>query len=144
MIDLAQYDIGRAEAGEPMELMFPGSKPPVALAENGDDPIRLILRGTDSAAYRAIRRELVKRRQQAQARNRGETPMEVVEGESLEVVLACIVGWENIVMDGVPVDFTPTNARRVLTRVPWAVEQADLFIHERANFLKGWPNGSSP
>ena len=143
MIDLADFDIERAEIGETMELMFPGSSPPVPLAENGDAPITLTLRGTDSRAYRANRREMVKRRQQASARNGGQVPLEVIEAESIETVLACVVGWDNIVLDGVPVEFTPTNARRVFTRVPWAVEQAEVFIHDRANFLKRLPNGSS-
>ena len=143
MIDLAHYDTNRAETGEPMEVMFPGSSPPVPLAENGDAPIRLLLRGTDSSAYRAIRRDLVKRRQQASARNGGTVPLEAVETESLDTVHACLAGWENVVMDGVEVEFTPTNSRRVLTRLPWLVEQADAFIHDRANFLKRLPNGSS-
>jgi hypothetical protein len=144
MIDLADFDIERAETGEVMEVMFPGSNPPVPLAAAGEEPpITLTLRGTDSGAYRAVRRDLVKRRQQASARNGGTVPLEVIEAESLETVLACLICWDGIIMDGAPVDFTSTNARRVLTRLPWLVEQAEVFIHNRANFLKRLPNGSS-
>ena len=108
MIDLADFDIERAETGEVMEVMFPGSNPPVPLAENGE-VIALTLRGTDSGAYRAVRRSLVKRRQDASARNGGTVPSEIIEGESLEIVVACTVAWDGIVMDGVPVEFTPSK-----------------------------------
>lgn len=143
MIDLAQYDTKRAEAGERMIVNYPGSTPPVPLAGEDDEPIALILRGIDSGVYRTARRELVKRRQQASSRNNGTLPLEVMESESLETVLACLVGWEGIVLDGAPVEFSPANARRVLTRLPWLVEQAEGFLHDRGNFIARLPNGSA-
>ena len=36
------------------------------------------------------------------------------------------------------------NARRVLMRLPWAIEQAEVFLHDRKNFMNGLPNGLSP
>jgi hypothetical protein len=143
MIDLADFDTRRAEAGERMVVNYPGSSPPVPLMNGEDTPIALILSGLDSGAYRSVRRELVKRRQQASQRNNGTLPLEIMEGESLETVLACLKGWEGVVLDGAPVEFNPVNARKVLTRIPWLIEQAEVFLHDRANFIARLPNGSA-
>lgn len=144
MIDLSDFDTKRAENGERMVVNYPGSVPPMPLAAEDEEPIVLILRGIDSGAYRSVRRELVKRRQEASQRNKGVLPLEIMETESLDTVLACLIGWEGIVLDGTPVEFSSTNARRVLVRLPWLVEQAEGFVHERANFIARLPNGSAP
>jgi hypothetical protein len=126
-----------------MVVNYPGSVPPVPLMNGEDAPVALILRGIDSGSYRSVRRELVKRRQQASQRNNGVLPLEIMEGESLETVLACLSGWENIVLDGAPLDFNPVNARKVLTRAPWIIDQAEVFLHDRTNFIARLPNGSA-
>lgn len=142
-IDLSDFDTKRAETGERMVVNYPGSSPPVPLAHEGEEPVALILRGIDSGPYRAVRRELVKRRQDASARNKGNLPLEIMEIESLDTVLACLTGWENIVLDGAPVEFNQVNARRVLVRLPWLIEQAEVFLHDRQNFIAKLPNGSA-
>jgi hypothetical protein len=143
LIDLSDFDTKRAETGERMVVNYPGSMPPVPLAHDGEEPVALILRGIDSGPYRAVRRELVKRRQEASARNKGNVPLEIMETESLDTVLACLAGWENIVLDGAPVEFNQNNARRVLVRLPWLIEQAETFLHDRQNFIARLPNGSA-
>jgi len=142
-VELSDFDTKRAEAGERMVVNYPGSMPPVPLAHEGEEPVALILRGIDSAPYRSVRRELVKRRQEASARNKGILPLEIMDSESLDTVLACLTGWENIVLDGVPVEFNQVNARRVLVRLPWLIEQAEVFLHDRQNFIAKYPNGSA-
>lgn len=143
MIDLSDFDTKRAETGERMIVNYPGSSPPVPLAYEGDEPVVLILRGIDSSAYRSVRRELVKRRQEASQRNKGNLPLEIMEVESLDTVLACLIGWEGVALDGVLVEFNQVNARRVLVRLPWLIEQCEGFLHDRQNFIAPLPNGSA-
>jgi hypothetical protein len=141
MIDLADYDTRRAEDGEDMPVKYPGSD--TVMRQDDDTPVALTLAGTDSQRYRATRRMLVKRRQEASARNKDTVPLEVLETESLETVAGCLIGWKGIVLDGETVEFSAHNARRVLTRLPWLVEQAEAFLHDRRNFMNGLPNGLS-
>lgn len=138
MIDLAEYDTRRAEAGETMPVRYPGSTE--EMRQDDETPITLTLAGTDSSRYRKTRRGLVKRRQEASARTRDSTvPIEVLESESLETVVGCLLGWNGIVLDGESVEFNEHNARRVLIRLPWLVEQAETFLHDRKNFMNGSP-----
>ena len=114
MIDLADYDTRRSEDGEDMPLKFPGTDR--VMLQDDETPVVLTLAGLDSQRYRATRRTLIKRRQDASARNKDQVPLEVIETESLETVLGCLIGWKGIVMDGEPVEFSAHNARRVLIR----------------------------
>ena len=129
-VDLSDFDTKRAEAGERMVVNYPGSSPPVPLAHDGEEPVALILRGIDSGPYRSVRRELVKRRQEASARNKGNLPLEIMETESLDTVLACLVGWENIVLDGVPVEFSP-DQRPPRPRAPSVAHRASGGVSAR-------------
>ena len=54
----------------------------------------------------------------------------------MAVLAKCIVGWENIIVDGKELDFTRSNATTLLTKVKFIREQVSRFISNRANFLE--------
>lgn len=69
----------------------------------------------------------------------------------LDVIVACVVGWRNVLENGAPAPCTPERVRTLLKGYPFAREQVELFIHADRNFTQGespssssGPSGSSP
>lgn len=114
--------------------------------------------GSDSEAYRNLLRKQQNRRLEAAAKNRGmrkgsTVTAEALEEESLDLLIACTVGWETVEKDAKGADVsrpeiemdegewlpcTPENARRVYADpgLAWLREQVDAEIADRSNFLK--------
>jgi hypothetical protein len=141
MIDFADFDTKGAEEGAEMVVCYPDTRIPMTL--NGEDPPTLFLLGHDSARYRRARREMLRKRQDASSRNGGIVPPELDDNITIDMMLGVLTGFKNVVLDGEPLAYSPANARKWFARCPFVVEQADKFVHERQNFMKVWPNGSS-
>lgn len=128
-MDLATVDTrAGAEAGFTFDLMHPKTGEPTGAS--------ITVRGADSDTYQEKFRECQRRRLGAMGRQRREMPnLAQVESDALELVAACIIGWQGIDEHGVPVPFSETAARSLFERFPWIREQVDAAVHERANFL---------
>lgn len=98
--------------------------------------VTLSLAGMDSDRYRAADRENTNNRLKLRASGaRVKMTAEELEAEALEIIVACTVGWTGVFDDGEEVPFSAANVRTLYTKVPWLRQQADVFIHDRANFL---------
>lgn len=53
-----------------------------------------------------------------------------------KLVAQCIIGWDNVWYDGVELPYSPPNALKLVTDLPWLREQVDRFAATRANFMK--------
>lgn len=105
-------------------------------------PVSMLIYGRDSKPFKNRQRAIQdKRLQEAQtsAMNKGQKAKvtgEVVELENRRTLLACIAGWENIEVDGAPLEVSEENANALLDRFPWIEEQVDTAIMDRSNFIK--------
>lgn len=147
MLDLKGLKVkDLATAGSKCVLRHPGTDEPIT--DNGK-ALYLLLAGRDSTQYRtAVRKRNARIVADSQTRRRkglsefeAEVMAERSEEEDLTVLVACTLGWGwgeapgTVLMEGEELACTPENARRFYSELPWAVEQAEKHIADRANFL---------
>jgi hypothetical protein len=128
-MDLSALDTSsRSNEGIELALRHP------ATGRELDVLFRLL--GQDSARYRELEQK------QAEARARqfertGKLRMDTaeLEAELLEMTVACTLGWENLVLDGVEMPYSAENARMLYRRFPWIYNQVLTAIRDRSLFL---------
>jgi hypothetical protein len=91
--------------------------------------------GNASEDFRRVRAELAKRRLET-SRN---VTVEELEASALTLLVACVKGWSGFEMDGVEYEFSPANARALLTNPGyfWLREQVESGVGDTANFIVG-------
>lgn len=130
--DLNNLDTGKAaDQGAVLELIHP--------VENTKLDIRITLAGSDSAVYRKTQNRIANVRTSKISPQRPFIPLtsEEQEENGLEVLAACTLAWEGVMVDGADVECNVRNAKMVYRRFPWIKEQVDAFVANRANFLVG-------
>ena len=138
-MDLSKVDyVARADEGEWMTVTDPlGAE---LVDEVTKKPARLKLVGLDSKRYRDKNREIQDRRIEKMRRNKP-TTSKLHETETRDLIAHCVLDWEEFYSDGQPLECNPENVRMLFEKVPYIQLQADNFIGDRANFMKG---SSSP
>ncbi len=136
--DLAKVDTKTlSEAGVDMPVKTMDGEPLVA--RNGQ-PITVRLLGPDSNKYRALTRAQVRKRMAAMADGKvtlSEAEFEETERELLDILVACTVGWSNVLdTEGAEIPFAEDNVRKLYSNYPVVREQVDTFLANRANFLR--------
>lgn len=142
--------VTQAESGVPMTVLkADGSGDPVLMV--GGKALVLTLLGSDSKRYRQAVRQTTDRRlaRAQQSRNRrlsGAEELDIADQETLDLIVACTVGWNLVDRENNNVAFNDANVRDFYRRFPAARDQADSFIGSRANFLalSGPSSSSSP
>ena len=105
--------------------------------ESKEGPVGLLLYGEDSPVYERAKQAGADEQLERVTIKRGKIKR-VGEADPLvgaRLVARCVAGFQNIVEDGVELQFSETEALRFLSAYRWALEQADEFITDRANFL---------
>lgn len=133
-MDLSVLDTRKAaEEGAKLQLRHPVDDTP--LTGDKGEPITITVIGTDSQTF--------KRAMHAQADRRINKPnsrrvmtMQSVEDDSINLLVAATIDWEGIVVDGKELPFSNENAHALYERFPWIREQVNIFVGDRANFLK--------
>jgi hypothetical protein len=100
--------------------------------------IRIHLAGIDSQRYRDFERKVSNRRLKQAFRRGGPRHVvtrEELDEEAIDLLVACTLGWENMVEAGKEQECTSENAKRIYTEYTWIREQVDAFIGDRSNFL---------
>lgn len=111
---------------------------------NVEAPVTLQVVGCYSDQYVTAQRGLA-----IQALIRSSRPEESVadrlkhHDSGLDVIVACVVGWKNVLSGGDPAPCTPENVRALLKGYPFARDQLELFIHTDRNFTQGESLSSS-
>jgi hypothetical protein len=101
-----------------------------------DQPITITLLSADSDEYETAMHDAQRSQARAAAQTDGLSDPTGVQRRAMAVLAKCIVGWENIIVDGKELDFTRSNATTLLTKVKFIREQVSRFISNRANFLE--------
>jgi len=137
--DLAQVDTKTlADSGVDMPVKTLEGQP--LLARNGEG-IAITVLGSDSNKYRALTRAQVRKRMKQMAG--GKTPvmteadMDETDRDVLDILVACTVGWKNVLNTaGEPIQFTEENVRKLYANYPVIREQVEAFISNRTNFIQ--------
>ncbi len=125
--ELDRVDIRpKSQEGVDMELRDPAGKPTGVI---------LIVRGTDSAAYKEKQQEHIRR----QIGRAGMPSEEERNREFLELHATLIAGWKGkpLMRAGVQMAHSPENALALLDQYDWIFDQVRRFADRRANFLPG-------
>lgn len=135
--DLAQIDTKTlAETGVDMPVKSLDGKP--LIARNGEQ-VAITVLGSDSSKYRALTRVQVRKRMEQIASGKTtmtDTDMDETDREVMDVLVACTVGWKNVLdTSGNAIPFTNDNVRKLYEAYPIIREQVESFISNRANFI---------
>lgn len=129
-MDLAQLDVAAvADQGAWLTLKHPTT---------GDDlPVKIKLAGRDSKLWRDAERAYADNRLERMQRNGkiGTIKTADVERRGLRLLATVTMAWENVEIDGKPVQCTKEQAEQLYARFPWIAEQVDEFVGDRSNFL---------
>lgn len=138
MIDLGELDTVKAcNDGAEIELRHPVTKAPIG--------VFWTVLGKDSDAFRehvrdTINDDLRRARNKKRTGDEAQT-VEMAEQRALELLLVCSRGWRTgdqpvINLNGEQLTFSVSNAKRVLTAMPWVKDQIDAAIADLENFMK--------
>lgn len=123
-MDLATLDTTAVES-VPMRLKHPGT------GQVLDTVLHVV--GVDSDRYREKARQISNRR--INSKQKRMLTIEEVEADNDSLLVSCIVGWDNVTIDGEKVEFSLESAKKLIQRFRWIREQIDEFVGDRANFL---------
>ena len=127
--DLTSLDTSEAaETGAVLDVLHPTENTPLG--------IKITLAGADSDVYRKMVNKSVNKRVQRMKPGQS-LPFTAEEQEEsgLNLLAACTLAWEGVVVEGETLPCNTENAKMVYRRFPWIKEQVDQFIGDRANFL---------
>jgi murein L,D-transpeptidase YafK len=116
----------RSQEGVEMELLDPARKPTGVI---------LIVRGTDSDAYKTKMREQI----EARANQRVDATFDQRNREFWELHATLVAGWKGraLMLGGKPLAYSQAAAAQFLEQYDWAYEQVREFANRRQNFLPG-------
>lgn len=96
--------------------------------------MRIRLLSPDSERYRQIDNRIRNAATKSMTKRGGLSAEELSES-GLQLLIQATVGWENVIFDGQPIQFSPENVRTVYTDFPFIREQVDRFLGDRRNFF---------
>lgn len=98
--------------------------------------IKITVLSRDSDTYRDLQKAQanVRFKQFGKRTTSASLTAEELEEESIQLLVACTVGWKNMFYDGKSVEFNQDNVRMIYERVTTIREQVDEAIHDRSNF----------
>lgn len=128
-MDLANLDLGSAaEEGAYLNLVHPISGEEL---EYQGEPIRIFLKGNDSDTFKK-RLDFHMRKD---GKRRGEKTIAEVEQQSCDLLAHVTTGWENVIWEDEPLEFSIENAKMLYKQRPWIRRQVDEFVAEAENFF---------
>lgn len=133
--DLSSLDTSKiADEGAKLHLRHPVTDKPLYVDGDSLRPITITLLGADGDRFNESRREIIDQRL-AKAQDQRRPDLRLAEDAAIEHLASITVDFENIFLDGKPVNFSTANARKLYERLKWVREQVERFVHNRANFL---------
>lgn len=99
--------------------------------------IFLLIAGKDSETFKsAMRDRYAKRIASVKQHGDANPTSDDIDAENLTLLTRCVLGFENVVVDGEELEFSPEAARELLATYPWIYEQVDMHVGDRGNFLR--------
>lgn len=127
MGDLSRFDTRtKANDGVEMELrLIKGGSP---------SGVFLKLLGRDSDEFRSAMEDNSRTITERVAAGMPSLTQEQRSDMECELLSRCTTGWRNLEEKGAPLVFSRSEAKRVYAQYPAIMEQANIFIGDRANF----------
>lgn len=119
-----------------MDIIGPNNLP---LVTDEGKTMRLHLVGIDSPEYIKEEHRLNNQRlKKLSLTKRGSLKMTSEESEAMLInkLASCVVGWENLILDGESLEYSNDKAKWLLKEFPFIREQVDEFTEDRSNFFK--------
>lgn len=130
--------VSRSNEGVDMPILTPGSGMVVLDPENVPMSLRLV--GQDSEIYRRLTRAaIMERATKSSTTGISDTTVDEIQARSIDILVACTIGWNMWDTDGNRVPFSADGVRALYEGYPSIKDQADAFIVTRANFLPASP-----
>lgn len=98
--------------------------------EGGEKPVTITVAGAHSQKYRAVERDLRKRK----IKPKSLTSQQAFE-DNLFKAVACTITWEGFHVSGTFVEPTAHNVEMVYRRCPWVYDQVIEAMHDHAAFF---------
>lgn len=110
-----------------MQVIHPVTFEP--LLDENNQPVTIRLAGMDSAIYRKAANAMTNRR--IKGNRPAKLNAERFEADSMELICKCTLQWSGLLVNGE----VPKTAEELYQGRKWLKEQADAWIHDRANYL---------
>lgn len=147
-MDLSALEVRDDDIGV-MTVLHPTTAEPLLTSDG--KPVELDMVGMDSERYRKGRRKMTAKRLEKAAKKAGsqgpaltaedfERELADRERDNIETVAAGVVGWRGIGLDAEETPWSPENVIAAFDRFPWLWAQANIYLGNRANFLKASPS----
>lgn len=103
--------------------------------------VRFLVMGQDSETFLKIDRQLQNKRlkqNMLNRKNRGNVvgSAEQWDEDEIDRISACVINFENVVMNGQKVEYAPDVAKQLIKTIPALRRQLADFIMEASNFFK--------
>ena len=122
-IDLASLDLGSfAEQGSALELEHPLEGTPIG--------VKIYLIGAESKKFKEAMNEGLRRARKSKA----EMTVDQADLETSKTLAAVTTGWENVIWEGQPLEFSKENAIMLYRERSWIREQVDSYVSNVKNF----------
>ena len=126
-LELAQ----REDIATPVHINGVDGNPLYYRAADGQArPVFWYVTGQNSARYRKVDDQLRRRKLKLNQLN-----AQSLHADNITRIVACSEGWEGFMAKGEPINFTPENARQVLQRARWIVDQLLEAMSEPERFF---------
>ena len=102
------------------------------------DGMTITLLGQDSKIYRKLQlgKQQAALNRMAKGKKALDLDAEKLSEDSIDDLVKLTTSWDGFELDGVKLDCTPENVRKVYTDWAWIKEQVQEFVGNRANFFR--------
>ena len=111
-----------------MPVLHPTTGEP--LKDEKGQAVTIMLAGVDSDIYQTVSNRITNKRVKKGARSQTLT-VERIEAEGLTLICACTKAWTGLLVDGK----VPKTAEELYDGRKWLRQQAEEWMHDRANYL---------
>ena len=132
------FDIKKTNLAEQAEN---GYEFEVKLPDGSSTDFFITVRGNLSPKIKKYSKDLFNKMQQKELNNKrkgkGEQPMDIEEAEAtlVDSAVVRIITWRGLEEDGVTVEPTPENFKRIMTELDWVRSQVIEESDNAANFI---------
>ena len=132
------FDIKKTNLAEQAEN---GYEFEVKLPDGSSTDFFITVRGNLSPKIKKYSKDLFNKMQQKELNNKrkgkGEQPMDIDEAEAtlVDTAVVRIITWRGLEEDGVTVEPTPENFKRIMTELDWVRSQVIEESDNAANFI---------
>jgi len=133
-MDFTKLSVASAnDEGVEMEIVHPITE------QSFEPPTKVWVVGIDSDLYQKTSLSMQNKAMKKMVRRnqvRMNLSAEENRANNIELISKMVLKWENVEWEGVTLPCSFENVKMVMMKLPWFLEQVQLFVEDRANFLQ--------